>query len=152
MNAYINTLLKINKQRRRIERAKFARNAVNNNNIQRQIMNNRYRSLIRNIHPLEEQLFILSANIAPSNITRFKRLKHVIAVQRTARKTIQKRRENAVMRASARRSFIVGAHHAFTPAQISRFLTPLRRRTGTVPRPSHTTRAVTALTRHLNRR
>jgi hypothetical protein len=153
MNAYINTLSKINKLRRRIEYAKFARNAVNNNNIQRQIMNNRYRSLIRNIHPLEEQLFILSANIAPSNINRFKRLKHVIAVQRIAKKTIQKRRQNAARaRTLIRRATVVGAHHALTPAQISRFLTPLRRRTVTAPRPSHTTRSVTELTRHLNRR
>lgn len=154
MNAYINTLSKINKLRRRIEYAKFARNSVNNNNnIQRQIMNNRYRALISEIHPLEEQLFILSANIAPSNINRFKRLKHVIAVQRIAKKTIQKRRQNAARaRTVMRRALVVGAHHALTPAQISRFLTPLRRRTVTAPRPTHTTRAVTALTRHLNRR
>jgi len=147
MNAYINTLLKINKLRQRIESARFARNAANNNN-QRRIMNNRYRSLIRNIHPLEEQAAILAP---PGNTHRLKRLRHVVAVQRVARKTIQKRRENAVRRASARRSLVVGAHHALTPAQILRFITPLRRRTGTVPRPSHTTRAVTALTRHLNR-
>jgi hypothetical protein len=154
MNAYINTLSKINKLRRRIEYAKFARNSVNNNNnIQRQIMNNRYRALIREIHPLEEQLFILSANIAPSNINRFKRLKRVIAVQRIAKKTIQKRRQNAARaRTVMRRALVVGAHHALTPAQISRFLTPLRRRTVTVPRQPHTTRAVTALTRHLNRK
>ena len=148
MNSYTNTLLKINKLRRRIESARFARNAANNNN-QRRIMNNHYRALIRTIHPLEEQAVILAP---PGAVNRLKRIRHVIAVQRTARKTIQKRRQNALMRASARRSFIVGAHHAFTPAQISRFITPLRRRTGTVSRPSHATRAVTALTRHLNRR
>jgi hypothetical protein len=112
-------------------------------------MNNHYRALIRTIHPLEEQAMILAP---PGAVNRLKRIRHVIAVQRTARKTIQKRRQNALMRASARRSFIVGAHHAFTPAQISRFITPLRRRTFTAPRPSHATRAVTALTRHLNRR
>ena len=148
MNSYTNTLLKINKLRRRIESAKFARNAANNNN-QRRIMNNHYRALIRTIHPLEEQAVILAP---PGAVNRLKRIRHVIAVQRTARKTIQKRRQNMAMSVSARRSFIVGAHHAFTPAQISRFITPIRRRTFTAPRPSHATRAVTALTRHLNRR
>jgi hypothetical protein len=112
-------------------------------------MNNHYRDLIRTIHPLEEQAMILAP---PGTVNRLKRIRYVIAVQRTARKTIQKRRQNAMMRASARRSFIAGAHHVFTPAQISRFITPLRRRTGTVPKQFHTTRAVTALTRHLNRR
>ena len=145
MNSYTNTLLKINKLRRRIESAKFARNAANNNN-QRRIMNNHYRALIRTIHPLEEQAMILAP---PGAVNRLKRIRHVIAVQRTARKTIQKRRQNMAMSVSARRSFIVGAHHALTPAQISRFLTPLRRRTGTVSRPSHTTRSVTKLTRQL---
>jgi hypothetical protein len=150
MNAYINTLLKINKLKRRIENARFARNASNNNN-QRQIMNNRYKALIRSKHPLEEQAMLLAANIPPNNVQRLRRTKHVVSVQRISRKTIQKRRENAVMRAMARRSLVVGAHHALTPAQISRFVTPLRRRAVTVPRPSHMTRAVTALTRHLNR-
>jgi hypothetical protein len=112
-------------------------------------MNNHYRALIRTIHPLEEQAVILAP---PGAVNRLKRIRHVIAVQRTARKTIQKRRQNMAMSVSARRSFIVGAHHAFTPAQISRFITPIRRRTFTAPRPSHATRAVTALTRHLNRR
>jgi hypothetical protein len=147
----MNTQLNLNKLRRQIERAKFARNFANNNN-QRQIMNNQYRSLIRSLRPLEERIFVLSATTSPRSVERVKRLKHVVAVQRIARKTIHKRRQNVATRASARRSLVVGAHHTLTPAQISRFLTPLRRRTGTVPRPSHATRSVTALTRHLNRK
>jgi hypothetical protein len=148
----MNTQLNLNKLQRQIERAKFARNMANNNN-QRQIMNNRYRALIRLTRPLEERIFVLSANISPASVERVKRIRHVVAVQRTAKKTIQKRRQNAARaRVVMRRALPVGAHHALTPAQILRFLTPLRRRTGTVPRPSHTTRAVTALTRHLNRK
>jgi hypothetical protein len=138
----MNTQLKLNKLRRQIERARFARNMANNNN-QRQIMNNRYRALIRLTHSLEEQLFGIPPN----------RLRHVVAVQRIAKKTIQKRRQNAARaRTAMRRALPVGAHHALTPAQISRFLTPLLRVGTVVHRPAHTTRAVTALTRHLNRR
>jgi len=151
MNEFVNTQLKLNKLHRRIEHAGFARNMANNNN-QRQIMNNRYRALIRQTHPLEEQLFLLSATLSPSNVERAKRLRRVVAVQRVSKKTIQKRRKNAAMRASARRALQVGAHHALTPAQISRFLNPYRPRAGTAPRPSHMTRAVTSLTRYLNRK
>ena len=151
MNEFVNTQLKLNKLHRQIERARFARNMANNNN-QRQIMNTRMRNLIRQTRPLEEQVFLLSANLSPASVERAKRLRRVVAVQRAAKKTIQKRRKNAAMRASARRALVVGAHHALTPAQISRFLTPYRPRAGTVPRPIHTTRAVTALTRHLNRK
>ena len=147
----MNTQLKLNRLRRQIERARFARNMANNNN-QRQVMNNRMRNLIRRTHPLEERTFVLSANISPASVERIKRLRRVVAVQRVAKKTIQKRRKNAAMRASARRALQVGAHHALTPAQISRFLTPYRPRAGTAPRPSHTTRAMTALTRYLNRK
>lgn len=143
----MNDLLKLNKLRRQIEHAKFARNMANNNN-QRQVMNNRMRALIRRTHPLEERIFLISA----ANVERAKRLRRVVAVQRTARKTIQKRRQNAAMRSSARRAVQFGAYHALTPAQISRFLTPYRPRVGTAPRPIRVTRAVTALTRHLNRR
>jgi 3-phenylpropionate/cinnamic acid dioxygenase small subunit len=147
----MNNLLKLNRLHRQIEYARFARDMANNNN-QRQIMNNRIRALIRQTHPLEERIFVLSANMSPASVERMKRLRHVVAVQRTAKKTINKRRQNASMRASARRSLMVGAHHALTPAQISRFITPLRRRTGTVPKRVRTTRAVTALARHLNRK
>ena len=150
MNSLTNTHLKLNKLRRQIERAKYARNVANNNN-QRQTMNNRYRALIRLTRPLEERIFVLSANISPASVERIKRIRRVVAVQRIAKKTIQKRRENAARaRTVMRRALPVGAHHALTPAQISRFLTPYRPRAGTVPRPSHTTRAVTALTRYLN--
>ena len=147
----MNTLLKMNKLQRQIGRAKYARDMANNNN-ERSSMNNRYRALVRLTHPLEERLFILSANIPPNNIARIKRTKPVIAVQRIAKKTIQKRRQNAARaRTVMRRALPVGAHHALTPAQILRFLTPLRRSTVTVPRPRHTTRAVTALARHITR-
>jgi hypothetical protein len=149
MNQLVNAQLNLNKLRRQIERARIARDMTNNNN-QRQIMNNRMRNLIRRTHPVEERIFVLSANLSPANVQRAKRLRHVVAVQRITKKTIQKRRKNAAMRASARRALQVGAHHALTPAQISRFLTPYRPRAGTVPRPSHTTRAVTELTRYLN--
>jgi hypothetical protein len=150
MNNYMNTLSKLNKLHRLIAYAKFARNFANNNN-QRQVMSNRYSALIRRTHPLEERAVVLALNIPPNNVARLKRMRHVVAVQRIAKKTIQKRRQNAVRRTMARRSLVVGAHHALTPAQISRFVTPLRRHTGTVRRPSRITRAVTALTRHLTR-
>jgi hypothetical protein len=147
----LNTQLKINKLQRQIASAKIARNMANNNN-QYQIMNNRYTKLIRSIYPLQERILNLSVNISPANLERLKRLRHVVSVQRTAKKTIQKRRQNALRaRTVMRRVLPVGAHHAFTPAQIARFLTPLRRMGTTVPRTRHTTRAVTSLTRHLNR-
>lgn len=149
----MNTQLKINKLRRQIESARIARNMVNNNNMnQYQTMNNRYKALIRSVYPLQERLFNLSVNISPANLERIKRLRHVVSVQRTAKKTIQKRRKNAARaRTTMRRALPVGAHHALTPAQIASFLTPLRRMGTTVPRTTHTTRAVTSLTRHLNR-
>jgi predicted nucleic acid-binding Zn-ribbon protein len=147
----MNTQLKINKLQRQIASARIARNMANNNN-QYQIMNNRYTKLIRSIYPLQERILNLSVNISPANLERIKRLRHVVSVQRTAKKTIQKRRQNASRaRTVLHRALPVGAHHTLTPAQISRFLTPLRRVGKTVPRTSHTTRAVTSLTRHLNR-
>lgn len=150
----MNTYLKLNKLRRQIERARFARGMVNNNNNnQRQVMNNRMRNLIRRTHPLEERTFVLSANISPTSVERIKRLRRIVAVQRIAKKTIQKRRENAARaRTVMRRALPVGAHHALTPAQISRFLTPLLRMGTVVHRPAHTTRSSTSLTRHLNRK
>jgi hypothetical protein len=147
----MNAELKLNKLHRQIESAKFARNMATNNN-QKQTMNNRYRALIRSINPLQERIFNLSVGISRANLERLKRLRHVVAVQRIGKKTIQKRRQNALRaRTVMQRALRVGAHHALTPAQISRFLTPLRRVGTVVPRTSHTTRAVTALTRHLNR-
>lgn len=152
MNNYINTLTKLNKLHRQIGYVRYARGMVNNNNNnQRQIMNNRYRELIRRTHPLEERAWVLASRLPPNDVARLKRMKHIVAVQRIAKKTIQKRRQNTVRRTMARRSLVVGAHHALTPAQISRFVTPLRRHTGTVQRPSRITRAITALTRHLTR-
>jgi hypothetical protein len=148
----MNAELKLNKLHRQIESAKFARNRANNNN-QYQIMNNRYRQLIRSINPLQERIFVLSANISPASAERVKRLRHVVAVQRIAKKTIQKRRQNAARaRTVMRRALPVGAHHALTPAQISRFLTPLLRVGIVVHRPAHTTRSSTSLTRHLSRK
>jgi hypothetical protein len=148
----MNTHLKLNKLHRQIERARFARNMTNNNN-ERRTMNNRMRSLIRQTHPLEERTFILSQNMSPASVERVKRLRHVVAVQRIAKKTTQKRRQNAARaRTVMRRALPVGAHHALTPAQISRFLTPLLRVGTVVHRPAHTTRSSTSLTRHLNRK
>jgi hypothetical protein len=147
----INAELKLNKLHRQIESAKFARNMATNNN-QKQIMNNRYSKLIRSINPLQERIFNLSVGISRANVERLKRLRHVVAVQRIGKKTIQKRRQNVLRaRTVMQRALRVGAHHALTPAQISRVLTPLRRVGTVVPRTSHTTRAVTSLTRHLNR-
>jgi hypothetical protein len=146
----INAELKLNKLHRQIESAKFARNRATNNN-QYQVMNNRYSKLIRSINPLQERIFNLSVGISRANVERLKRLRHVVAVQRIGKKTIQKRRQNVLKaRTAMQRALRVGAHHALTPAQISRFLTPLRRVGTVVPRTSHMTRAVTSLTRHLN--
>jgi arginine utilization protein RocB len=147
----MNDLLKLNKLRRQIEHAKFARNMANNNN-QRQVMNNRMRALIRRTHPLEERIFVLS----PASVERIKRLRHVVAVQRTAKKTIQKRRQNSARaRAVMHRARIVGAHHTFTPVQLlhySGLTLPRIRRVGTIlPKTNHTTRSVTSLMRHLTR-
>lgn len=154
MNNYINTLIKLNKLHRKITHARYARNSVNNNNNNaRQIMANRYRALIRLTHPLENHLAELAITLAlsPNNIERIKRTRRVVSTQRIARKTIQKRRKNAVRRTMARRSLVVGAHHALTPAQIARFVAPQTRHTGTIRRPVHMTRAVTGLSRYLNR-
>lgn len=154
----INRFLKLNKLKRKIEYVKFARNMINNNNsIERQIMNNRMRALIRLTHPLEAEIFILSQNMLPANVERVKRLRRVVAVQRIGKKTIGKRRENnAKLRAAIRRTQQVGAYHSFrplqiayhaaTPAQLARFT-----RAKNVPKPAYTTRSTTVLSRHLMR-
>jgi hypothetical protein len=147
----MNTFLKLNKLKRQIEYARFSRDMANNSP-QRRTMNNRVRALIRQTHPLEEQVFIVSQNMSPSSVERVKRLRHVVAVQRKAKKAIQKRRQNAARaRVVMRRALPVGAHHALTPAQIARFLPALRRAAIVVPRSAHNTRSVTTLTRHMMR-
>ena len=148
----MNTFLKLNKLKRQIEYARFSRNMANNNSPQRRTMNNRVRSLIRQTHPLEEHVFIVSQNMSPSSVERVKRLRRVVVVQRKAKKAIQKRRQNAARaRVVMRRALPVGAHHALTPAQIARFLPALRRAAIVVPRSAHNTRSVTTLTRHMMR-
>ena len=162
----MNTFLRLNKLRRQIESARFARNMVTNNNgiINRnnnryRTMNNRMRALIQLSHPLEERVFILSHNMSLGSVERVKRLRRVVAVQRRAKKAIQKRRENmARARAVVRRALQpMGAHHALTPAQLMRhIMTPAQltriNRAGTVvPRTAHNTRSVTTLTRHMMR-
>jgi len=147
----MNTFLKLNKLKRQIEYARFSRDMANNSP-QRRTMNNRVRALIRQTHPLEEHVFIVSQNMSPSSVERVKRLRRVVAVQRKAKKAIQKRRQNAARaRVVMRRALPVGAHHALTPAQIARFLPALRRAGIVVPRSAHNTRSVTTLTRHMMR-
>lgn len=155
----MNTLLRLNKLKHQIEYAKFARNMANNNSPQRFTMNNRMRALIQLTHPLREREFILSRNMSPGSVERVKRLRHVVAVQRRAKKAIQKRRENmARARTAVRRALQpAGAHHALTPAQIARYtMTPaqllrMRRAATVVSRPARNTRSVTMLSRHLLR-
>jgi hypothetical protein len=157
----LNILLNLNKLKRKIESTRFARGMANNNNNnspQRRTMNNRMRALIQRTHPLEERVFILSQNMTPASVERVKRLRHVVAVQRKARKAIQKRRENnARTHAIVRRARVVGAHHALTPAQIIHHaLTPAQlarfhRVTTVTPRSVRTLRSSTVLTRHLMR-
>ena len=155
----MNTLLRLNKLKHQIEYAKFARNMANNNSPQRFTMNNRMRALIQLTHPLREREFILSRNMSPGSVERVKRLRHVVAVQRRAKKAIQKRRENmARARTAVRRALQpAGAHHALTPAQIARYtMTPaqllrMRRAATVVSRPARNTRSVTMLSRHLMR-
>jgi hypothetical protein len=155
----MNTLLRLNKLKHQIEYAKFARNMANNNSPQRFTMNNRMRALIQLTHPLREREFILSRNMSPGSVERVKRLRHVVAVQRRAKKAIQKRRENmARARTAVRRALQpAGAHHALTPAQIMRYtMTPaqlsrMRRAATAVVRPARNTRSVTVLSRHLLR-
>ena len=155
----INKFLKLNKLKLKIEYAKFARNMINNHNsIERQIMNNRMRALIRLTHPLEAEIFILSQNMSPANVERVKRLRRVVAVQRIAKKTIKKRHNNnARLRAAIRRTQQAGAYHSFrplqiayhaaaTPAQLARFT-----RAKNVPKKAYTTRSTTVLSRHLTR-
>jgi hypothetical protein len=151
----LNTLLNLNKLRRQIEVARYARGMTDNNN-QYRIMNNRMRGLIRQTHPLEERVFVLSIGMSPGSIERVKRLRHVVAVQRRTRKTIQKRRQNiARARTLMRRALVIGAHHALTPAQLMRHtMTPaqlvrIRRASTVVPRRAHGTRSSTLLTRQL---
>jgi len=154
----MNTLLRLNKLKHQIEYAKFARNMANNSP-QRFTMNNRMRALIQLTHPLREREFILSRNMSPGSVERVKRLRHVVAVQRRAKKAIQKRRENmARARTAVRRALQpAGAHHALTPAQIARYtMTPaqllrMRRAATAVVRPARNTRSVTMLSRHLLR-
>jgi len=155
----MNTLLRLNKLKRQIEYAKFARNMANNNSPQRFTMNNRMRALIQLTHPLREREFILSRNMSPGSVERVKRLRHVVAVQRRAKKAIQKRRENMTRARTAMRRALqpAGAHHALTPAQIMRYtMTPaqlarIRRAATAVVRPARNTRSVTMLSRHLMR-
>ena len=152
----LNTLLNLNKLKRQIEVARYARGMANNN--QYSIMNNRMRALIRRTHPLEERVFVLSASMSPGSVERVKRLRHVVAVQRRVSKTIQKRRQNiARARTLMRRALVIGAHHAFSPAQLMRHtmtsaqLTRIRRAGIFVPRRAPVTRSSTLLTRHLLR-
>ena len=158
----LNTLLKLNKLKRQIESARFAGAMANNNNNnspRRRTMNNRTRALIQLTHPFREREFILSRNMSPGSVERIKRLRHVVAVQRKAKKAIQKRRENMTRaRAVVRRALQpMGAHHALTPAQIARYtMTPaqlarISRAGMVVPRSAHNTRSVTTLSRHLLR-
>jgi len=155
----MNTLLRLNKLKRQIEYAKFARNMANNNSPQRFTMNNRMRALIQLTHPLREREFILSRNMSPGSVERVKRLRHVVAVQRRVKKAIQKRRENMTRARTAMRRALqpAGAHHALTPAQIMRYtMTPaqlarIRRAATAVVRPARNTRSVTMLSRHLMR-
>jgi len=155
----LNTLLKLNKLKRQIEYARFARGMViNNSSPQRGTMNNRMRALIRQTHSPEQRVFLLSQNMSPGSVERVKRLRHVVAVQRRAKKIIQKRRENiARSRTAMRRAVPVGAHHALTPAQLMRYtMTPaqlarISRAGMVVPRSAHNTRSVTTLSRHLLR-
>jgi hypothetical protein len=158
----INTLLRLNKLKRQIESARFAGAMANNNNNnspRRRTMNNRTRALIQLTHPLREREFILSRNMSPGSVERIKRLRHVVAVQRRAKKAIQKRRENMARARTAVRRVLqpMGAHHALTPAQIARYtMTPtqfarMRRAATVVTRPARNTRSVTMLSRHLMR-
>ena len=153
----LNTLLNLNKLRRQIEVARYARGMTDNNN-QYRVMNNRMRALIRQTHPLVEREFVLSASMTPGSVERVKRLRHVVAVQRRVSKTIQKRRQNmARARTLMRRALVIGAHHALSPVQLMRHtmtpaqLTRIRRAGTVVSRRAPTTRSSTLLMRHLTR-
>lgn len=140
----MNALLDRNKIAKKIQNVVYAQGLTNNNN-QKQALNRLKTIWIRRHHRIEEIIFILESQIL-ENKARLKKLRHVIAVQRIARRTIARRRLQAGNRAAMLRAYTTGAHHVLSPGFLARYVIP--RSVGVVKKTiKPTTRSSTRLTR-----
>ena len=142
---YINTRIKLRKLQQQIQRYQWAK-GMTENEIQQAIINNKVRNLISKTRPLELELFIYE--VSENRKSKLNKLGRLVIVQRMARRAINKRSHNRAMHSAARRSMVVGAHHALSRAQLLRFLPPPAIRRHVAPKKKNT-RSTTRLTRYL---
>lgn len=136
---YINTLRKKRELERKIERFRYARGSVENNNT-RTRLNNKIRTLISALHPLEEQLHIHGVGVSENKL---KKQSYLVSVQNMARRAIKKRQNVHAQRLAARKSSVLGAHHT-----IPRRYVPIFSVRRPIIKKRRITRSVTSLTRY----
>jgi hypothetical protein len=141
---YISALRRKRELARKIERFRYARGSVENNNT-RNRLNGKIRTLISAIHPLEEQLYIHGVGIPENKKRQLKKLSYVVSMQNMARRGIKKRQNAHAQRLAARRSSVFGAHHTIPRRYVPTF--SVRR---PITKKRRVTRSVTSLTRYLS--
>jgi seryl-tRNA synthetase len=141
-NAYMNALRKQRELARKIERFRHARGSAGNNN-ERTRLNNKIRTLISAMHPLEEQLHIIRPRVQENKL---KKRSYLLSVQNMARRAIKKRRNAHAQRLAVRRSSVFGAHHTlprrYVPVPVFSVRRPVKKRP--------VTRRVTSITRYFS--
>jgi len=142
--AYINTLRKKRELARKIERFRYARGFSENNNA-RTRLNNKIRTLISAMNPLEEQLHIHGIGVPENKKRQLKKQSYVVSMQNMARRAIKKRQNAHAQRLAARRSSVFGAHHTIPRRYVPTF--SVRR---PITKKRRVTRSVTSLTRYLS--
>jgi|LakMenEpi03Aug12_release.lakeMendotaPanAssembly.Ray.scaffolds.fasta_scaffold41016_9 hypothetical protein len=141
---YINALRRQRELARKIERFRYARGYVENNNT-RNRLNRKIRTLIAATAPLEEQLHILGIGVPENKKRQLKKQSYVVSMQNMARRGLKKRQNAHAQRTAARRSSVVGAHHTIPRRYIPTF--SMRR---PITKKRRVTRSVTSLTRYLS--
>jgi hypothetical protein len=143
--AYINALRRKRELARKIERFRYARGNVENNNT-RNRLNGKIRTLISAIHPLEEQLYIQGIGVSENKKKQLKKQSYLLSMQNMARRAIKKRQNAHAQRLAARRSSVFGAHHTlprrYVPVPVFSVRRPVKKRP--------VTRRVTSLTRYFS--
>jgi hypothetical protein len=141
--AYINALRKQRELARKIERFRYARGSVENNNT-RNRLNSKIRTLIAAVHPLELQLHIHGIGVSENKKKQLKKQSYLLSMQNMARRAIKKRQNTHAQHLAARRSSVFGAHHTIPRRYVPTFSVrrPITKKRGP------TTRSVTSLTRY----
>jgi hypothetical protein len=141
---YISALRRKRELARKIERFRYARGSVENNN-ERNRLNSKIRTLVAAVHPLELQLHIHGVGIPENKKRQLKKLSYVVSMQNMARRAIKKRQNAHAQRLAARRSSVFGAHHTIPRRYVPTF--SVRR---PITKKRRVTRSVTSLTRYLS--